>query len=67
MLAFGGPLILLGAGVWAFVQTYRVWRHEGTWWGWHGAGWFLLTLTVLTLSMVVPPIVGPVMAFSLAF
>jgi hypothetical protein len=62
MLAFGGPLILLAAGLWAFVRTYRVWRSEGTWWGWHGAGWFLLTLMVLTLSMVVVPIAGPVMA-----
>lgn len=62
MLGLGGPLILLMAGLWAFVRTYRVWRSEGTWWGWHGAGWFLLTLMVLTLSMVVPPIVGPVMA-----
>ncbi|HTQ20373.1 hypothetical protein [Mycobacterium sp.] len=63
LLGLGGPLILLVAGLWAFVRTYRVWRNEGTWWGWHGAGWFLLTLMVLTLSMVVPPIVGPVMAF----
>jgi hypothetical protein len=63
MLAFGGPLILLVSGLWAFVRTYRVWRNEGTWWGWHGAGWFLLTLMVLTFSMAVPAIVGPVMAF----
>ena len=62
LLGLGGPLILLVAGLWAFVRTYRVWRNEGTWWGWHGAGWFLLTLMVLTLSMVVPPIVGPVLA-----
>ena len=61
MLAFGGPLILLAGGLWAFLRTYRVWRVEGTWWGWHGAGWFLLTLMVLTLSMAVPPIAGPVM------
>jgi len=63
LLAFGGPVILLAAGLWAFVRTYRVWRDEGTWWGWHGAGWFLLTLMVLTLSMGVPPIAGPVLAF----
>jgi hypothetical protein len=61
-LALAGPLILLVAGVWAFLRTYRVWRDEGTWWGWHGAGWFLLTLMVLTLSMAVPPIAGPVIA-----
>jgi hypothetical protein len=61
LLAFGGPLILLGAGLWSFLRTYLVWRDEGTWWGWQGAGWFLLTLTVVTLSMSVPPIAGPVM------
>src|SRR5215475_13462183 len=61
LLAFGGPLILLVAGLWAFVRTYRVWRNEGTWWGWHGAGWFLLTLMVVAVSMGVGPIAGPVM------
>ncbi len=62
LLAFGGPLILLGAGLWSFLRTYLVWRDEGTWWGWQGAGWFLLTLTAVTLSMSVPPIAGPVLA-----
>lgn len=62
MLAFGGPLILLTAALWAFLRTYRVWRHEGTWWGWHGAGWFLLTLTAATVSLGVSPIAGPALA-----
>jgi uncharacterized membrane protein len=62
LLAFGGPLILLGGGLWAFLRTYRVWRDEGIWWGWHGAGWFLLTLTAVTVSMGVPAIAGPVLA-----
>lgn len=62
VLAVGGPLILFGAGLWAFVRTYRVWRNEGTWWGWHGAGWFLLTLMILTLSLSLPAIAGPVLA-----
>jgi hypothetical protein len=62
LLAFGGPLILLAGGLWAFLRTYRVWRNEGTWWGWHGAGWFLLTLMVVTVSMGVPAIAGPVLA-----
>jgi hypothetical protein len=62
LLAFGGPVILLAAGLWAFLRTYRVWREEGTWWGWHGAGWFLLTLMAVTVSMGVPAIAGPVMA-----
>ncbi|MGF2953365.1 hypothetical protein ACOJVP_13650 [Mycobacterium sp. THU-M116] len=62
MLAFGGPLILLSAGLRAFVRTYRVWCREGTWWGWHGAGWFLLTLTAVTVSLGVSPIAGPMAA-----
>ena len=62
LLALGGPLILFVAGLWSFLRTYRVWRDEGTWWGWHGAGWFLLTLMLVTLSMSVPAIAGPVMA-----
>ncbi|EUA19376.1 hypothetical protein I552_9119 [Mycobacterium xenopi 3993] len=51
LLAFGAPAILLAAGVWAFIRTYRVWRDRGTWWGWQGAGWFLLMLMLLTLTM----------------
>ncbi len=62
LLAFGGPLILLVAGLWAFLRTYQVWRDQGTWWGWHGAGWFLLTLMLVALSMSVPPIAGPALA-----
>lgn len=64
MLAFGGPLILLIAGLWAFLRTYRVWRDRGTWWGWHGAGWFLFTLMLVTLSMSVPHIAGPALALA---
>ncbi|OSC43070.1 hypothetical protein [Mycobacterium decipiens] len=56
LLALGSPLILFATGLWAFLRTYRVWREEGSWWGWHGAGWFLLTLMVLTLFMGVPAI-----------
>jgi hypothetical protein len=62
LLALGGPLILLSGGLYAFFRTYRVWRSEGTWWGWHGAGWFLLTLMVVSVSMGVGPIAGPVLA-----
>jgi hypothetical protein len=62
LLALGGPLILLAGGLWSFLRTYRVWRNEGTWWGWHGAGWFLLTLMVVTASMGIPAIAGPALA-----
>jgi hypothetical protein len=60
-LALGAPLILLAAGCWAFLRTYRVWRDHGTWWAWQGAGWFLLMLMLLTLTMGVP-IAEPVLA-----
>lgn len=62
LLAFGGPMILLTAGLWAFLRTYRVWKARGTWWGWHGAGWFLLTLMALMAAMGIAPIAGPVLA-----
>jgi hypothetical protein len=61
VLALGGPVILLVAGVWAFVRTYRVWRDRGTWWAWQGAGWLLMILMFVTLTMSVP-IAGPVLA-----
>ena len=63
ILAFGGPAILLGAGIWAFVRTYRVWRDHGTWWAWQGAGWVLMVLMLVTLTMGAP-IAGPVLAGS---
>lgn len=62
LLAFGGPMILLAGGLWAFVRTYQVWKARGEWRGWHGAGWFLLTLMAVMVSMGVAPIAGPVMA-----
>lgn len=61
ILAFGGPLILFAAGVWAFVRTYRVWRAEGTWWAWQGAGWLLMILMFVSLTMGAP-IALPVLA-----
>lgn len=61
ILAFGAPLILLAAGCWAFVRTYRVWRDHGIWWAWQGAGWFLMMLMFVTLTMGAP-IAGPVLA-----
>ena len=35
----------------AFVKTYRDWRAGRTWPIWQGAGWFLLTTTLLSLSI----------------
>ena len=59
LLAIGAPVILLIGGLRAFVRTYRAWRKEETWWAWQGAGWFLLTLMLLVLTMSMPALAGP--------
>jgi hypothetical protein len=59
LLAFGAPLILLIGGLRAFFRTYQTWRNHETWWAWQGAGWFLLTLMLLVLTMSMPPLAGP--------
>jgi hypothetical protein len=51
--------ILFIGGLWAFVRTYQLWRERGTWWAWQGAGWFLLILMLLALTMGLPIIAGP--------
>jgi hypothetical protein len=61
ILALGGPVILLVAGVWAFVRTYRIWRDHGSWLAWQGAGWMLMVLMFVTLT-IGAPIVAPVLA-----
>jgi hypothetical protein len=45
------PAILFIGGVGAFVKTYRVWKARGAWPAWQGAGWFLLTLMLVCLSI----------------
>jgi len=50
------PAILFVGGVGAFVRTYQVWRAEGVWVIWQGAGWILLLLFLLCLG--VPTAVG---------
>jgi hypothetical protein len=45
------PAILLAGGIGAFVKTYRVWKEEGAWPAWQGAGWFLLTLMLVCLAI----------------
>jgi hypothetical protein len=59
LLSIGAPLILLIGGLRAFVRTYQTWRKHETWWAWQGAGWFLLTLMLLVLTMSMPVIAGP--------
>jgi hypothetical protein len=45
------PATLFAGGVGAFVKTYRVWKEEGAWPAWQGAGWFLLSLMLVCLSI----------------
>lgn len=49
--ALGTPAVLLIGGVGAFINTYQVWRTEGTWPIWHGAGWLLFTLMLISLCI----------------
>lgn len=58
LLSVGAPLILLWGGLRSLLRTYQVWRRRGTWWGWQGSGWFLLTLMLIALMMSTPLIIG---------
>jgi hypothetical protein len=51
VMASAVPVILFLGGVGAFVKTYRVWKTQGAWPAWQGAGWFLLTLMLASLSI----------------
>lgn len=45
------PGVLFVGGIAAFVKTYRVWREEGAWPIWQGAGWILLMLSLICLGV----------------
>lgn len=45
------PTILFVGGLGAFLRTYQVWKAEGTWPIWQGAGWFLLALSLVCLAV----------------
>ncbi|WP_083410307.1 hypothetical protein [Mycolicibacterium rutilum] len=45
------PAVLFLGGLGAFVKTYQVWKAQGTWVPWQGAGWFLLTLMLVCLAI----------------
>jgi NADH:ubiquinone oxidoreductase subunit H len=51
VLASTVPAVLFLGGVGALAKAYRVWRAGGTWPVWQGAGWFLLTLMLVCLSI----------------
>ena len=44
------------------LSTHTSLGSNGIWWAWQGAGWFLLMLMLVTLTMGVPPIAGHVLA-----
>ena len=45
------PGVLFVGAIGAFGKTYRDWRARRTWPIWQGAGWFLLTLTLLAFGI----------------
>lgn len=49
--AVATPAVLFVGAVGALVKTYRDWRVGRTWPIWQGAGWFLLSLALVTLSV----------------
>jgi xanthine/uracil permease len=53
------PAILFAGGIGAFVKTYRIWKAEGAWPAWQGAGWFLLTLMLVSLAIPGAAIMAP--------
>lgn len=59
ILAFAPSAVFLIGGLAAFVQTYRVWRRDGTWPIWQGAGWFLMVLMLFSLGLAASDYGGP--------
>ncbi|MFD4292761.1 hypothetical protein ACFWPA_07680 [Rhodococcus sp. NPDC058505] len=51
LLAIAPAAILAIGGLGAFVRTYTVWKRGGTWPVWHGAGWVLMTLTLIYAAL----------------
>lgn len=47
------PVVLFAGGVGALVRAYRVWKAQGVWPIWQGAGWFLLLLMLVCLGVPV--------------
>ncbi|MGE2691093.1 hypothetical protein [Mycolicibacterium pulveris] len=61
LLALGAPGILLLGALRAFFRTYQGWRKRESFWAWQGAGWILLTLTLIVVAMSMPSLAGPTM------
>lgn len=45
------PGIFFFGGIGAFIRTYQVWKAEGVWPIWQGAGWILLLLFLVCLGV----------------
>jgi O-antigen/teichoic acid export membrane protein len=56
--AFATPGVLFVGALGAFVKTYRDWRAHRTWPIWHGAGWFLLTTTLMSFGIPTMGVLG---------
>lgn len=50
-VGLGPGLVLLGGGLGALVLALRAWRAGRAWPIWQGAGWILLTIMVIYLSV----------------
>jgi hypothetical protein len=50
-LAAATPAVLFLGALGAFVKTYLDWRANRTWPIWQGAGWFLLTVSILSFGV----------------
>lgn len=62
VLAMCAPAVLAGGGLWALARSYRCWRCDENWWAWLGAGWFLLTVTLVVAMMSLPTFTTPAIA-----
>jgi hypothetical protein len=56
--SFGPSAVLFCGALGAFGKTYADWRAYRTWPIWHGAGWFLLTLTLVGFSVPTMGVTG---------
>lgn len=57
-VAVATPAVLFLGALGAFVKTYLDWRAQRTWPIWQGAGWFLLTASMLTFGVPAAAILG---------
>lgn len=53
------PGVLFAGALGAFVKTYRDWRARRTWPIWQGAGWFLLSASLLTFGVPAAAVLSP--------